>query len=122
MVFHAVLKIACLVRLIYYKIVIKKSGCIRGMERQFMKAGSWDFGNDFVENIVFFCVDNSSSSHTDNRKDKFLVLGEGLTYGIDGSFGLPEKMFSINFSKARSNFASVYIYHGDNNYLFVNGK
>ena len=92
------------------------------MERQFMKAGSWDFGNDFAENIVFFCVDNSSSSHTDNRKDKFLVLGEGLTYGIDGSFGLPEKMFSINFSKARSNFASVYIYHGDNNYLFVNGK
>ena len=36
---------------------------------------------------MIFSVDNSSSSHTDNRKDRFLILGESLTFGINGSFG-----------------------------------
>ena len=31
--------------------------------------------------FVIFDVDNSSSSHTDNCKNNFLVLGEGPTYG-----------------------------------------
>ena len=35
----------------------------------------------------------------------FLVLGEGLTYGINGSFGLPEKKFSFNIFKTNKNFA-----------------
>ena len=38
-----------------------------------------------------FDVDNSSSSHTDNQKNEFLVLGEGPTFGINRSFGSPEK-------------------------------
>ena len=29
-----------------------------------------------------FCVDNSSSFHTDNRKNNFLALAEGNTLGI----------------------------------------
>ena len=37
---------------------------------------SWSFGNDLARNVVIFGVDNSSSSHTDNRKNNFLVLGE----------------------------------------------
>ena len=37
--------------------------------------------------------------HADNRKKNFLVLGEGPTSGIIGSFGLPEKKFNNNFSK-----------------------
>ena len=36
-------------------------------------------------------IDNSSSSHTDNRKNNIFVLGEGPTYDINGSFGSPEK-------------------------------
>ena len=42
--------------------------------------GSWNFGNDFAKNIVIFDVDNSASSHTDNRKNNFLALGEGPTW------------------------------------------
>ena len=38
-----------------------------------------------------FDVDTSSSSHTDNQKNDFLVLGEGPTFGINRSFGSPEK-------------------------------
>ena len=33
--------------------------------------------------MVIFGVDNTSASHTDNRKNVFLVLGEGLTDGIN---------------------------------------
>ena len=63
------------------------------------------FGNDFARNVVIFGVDNSSSSHTDNQKNKFLVLREGPTQGINDSTGSAEKSISINFSRANTNFA-----------------
>ena len=65
-------------------------------------AGSWNFGNDFARNVVIFGDDISSSSYTDNRNNIFLVLGEGPTCGINGSFGLPEKKISINFSNTKN--------------------
>ena len=84
--------------------------------------GEWNFGNEFARNVVIFCVDNSSSSHTDNCKNDFLVLGEGDTFGINESFGIPEKRFSINFAKAKTKFCLSLHYNGDNRYLFVNRK
>ena len=57
----------------------------------FDSAGSWSFDNDFARNVIIFVVDNSSSSHSDNRKNNFLTLGENPTYGINESFGSPEK-------------------------------
>ena len=48
-------------------------------------AGSWNFGIDYAKNVVNFSADDSSS-HTDNHKNNLLVSGEGLTYGINGSF------------------------------------
>ena len=50
------------------------------------------------------------------------MLGEGPTYIINGSFGSPEKKFSINFSKANTKFCLSLHYNADNSYLFVNGK
>ena len=47
----------------------------------------------------------SSLFHTYNRNNKLLVLGEGPTYGVNRNFGVPEKKFIINFSKARTKFA-----------------
>ena len=32
------------------------------------------FGNEFGENVVFFVVDNTSSSHTDNQKNNFYYV------------------------------------------------
>ena len=64
----------------------------------------WSFGNDCARNVIIFGVDNSSSSHADNRKNNFLVLGEVDTFDINGSFGAPEKKFSINFTKAKAKF------------------
>ena len=58
-----------------------------GYRITFGSAGSWDSG-----------IDNSSSSHSDNQKNNFLMLGVGSTYGINGSFGSPEKK-SNSFTK-----------------------
>ena len=41
--------------------------------------------------------------------NNFLVPGEGPTFGINGSFSLPEKNFSIYFKKQTQNVAWVYI-------------
>ena len=43
-------------------------------------------------------IDNSSSSHSDNRKNNFLVLVEGPTYGSNKSFESRDKKISINFT------------------------
>ena len=49
-------------------------------------------------------VDNSSSSHTDNLKNDFLILGKGDTFGINGRFGTPEKNLVLILVKERQNF------------------
>ena len=66
--------------------------------------GFWSFDNDTARNVIIFGVDTSSSSHSDNHKNNFLILGKGLTLGINRSFGVPEKKFDINFSKANRKF------------------
>ena len=93
-----------------------------GYRITFDSASSWSFGNDIGGNVIIFGVDNSSSSHSDNRKNNFLIFGEDPTFGINGSFGLPEKMFSINFAKPNTKFFLSFHYKADNSYLFVNGK
>ena len=50
------------------------------------------FDNDFAKNVIIFGVDNSSSSHSDNRRNNFFILGEGPTFGINGNFGFREKV------------------------------
>ena len=76
----------------------------------------------FLRNVLIFDVDNNSSCHTDNQKNDFLILDEVLTFGINGSFGSSEEKFSINFSKANTDFCLSLHCNGDTSYLFVNGK
>ena len=92
------------------------SGC--GM--RFGGAASWSFDNDTARNVLIFGVDNRSSSYVENRKNNFLVLGEGPTFRINGSFGSPEKNVSINFSKANTKLCLSLHYNADNIYLFAN--
>ena len=61
--------------------------------------GSWSFDNDFARNDVIFGVYNSLSFHTDNRKNNFLVLGEGATDGINDSTGAVEKNLVLTLVK-----------------------
>ena len=77
----------------------------------------WSFGKDYARNVTIFDADNSSSSHTDNRKNIFLVLDEGDTFHINGSSGTPEKnLILVKYRekvlilvKQRQNFAWVCI-------------
>ena len=69
-----------------------------------------------------FVVDNSSSSHTDNLKNDFLILGECPLFGINGRFGASEKKIGINFTKAKTELCLSLHYNSDNCYLFLNGK
>ena len=69
----------------------KKKWVYSGYGTTFDSADSWNFDNDLAMNVLSFGVNNSSSSHTDNRKNKFLVLDEGPAYGINGNFSSPEK-------------------------------
>ena len=81
--------------------IVKKSMCILAMcILAFDGRSEWNFVNDFTRNVAIFDVDNSSSSHNNNCKDNFLVLGKGDTFGINRNLGATEKRFSINFSEA----------------------
>ena len=48
--------------------------------------GSCSFCNDFARNV--FVVNNTSSSHTNYRKNNILVLDQEPTYGINNSIGV----------------------------------
>ena len=60
-------------------------------------------------NVIIFAVDNSSSSHNENLKNDFLILGEGLAFGINGDFGTSEKKLILILLKQRQSFVWVYI-------------
>ena len=49
--------------------------------------GEGSFVDESTMNALIFDVDNNSSSHTDNCKNNFLILGESPAFGINGSFG-----------------------------------
>ena len=50
------------------------------------------------------------------------MLGEGDTFGINRSFGAPEKRYSINFKKGKTKFCLSLHYNGDKSYLLVKEK
>ena len=77
------------------KYIGKEKYVYSGCGIAFYRAGSWSFDNDFAHNVINFGVDNSSSSHSDNRKNNFLILGEVPTYGINGSPALDHQRKSL---------------------------
>ena len=99
---------------------IKCKPTYNGQGIAFDEEGRWNFYNEFVRNVVIFGVDNSSLSRTYNRKNNFLVLGEGLTQGVNGSTDTAEKKNSINFSKPNAKFCLSLHYNADESYLNVN--
>ena len=62
----------------------------------------------------------SFTAHIDNKKKDILVLGIGLTQGLEHT-STAEKMYSINFTVTKKKFGLSLHYNGANSYLFVNG-
>ena len=50
------------------------------------------------------------------------MLGDGPTFGINGSFCSAEKNFSVDFSKLNTKLCLILHYNTENSYFFVNGK
>ena len=75
----------------------------------------------FAQNVIVFVVDISSSMHIDNKKKDILILGEGLTQGVEGTTLTAEKIYSINFTASTRKFCLSLHYNGGNSCLFVNG-
>ena len=71
----------------------KENYIYRGYGITFGSADSWSFEDNFARNVIIFGADNSSSPHSDNRKNNFLILGQGPTYGINENFGSSEEKF-----------------------------
>lgn len=99
-----------------------KKWVYNGYRTAFDGGHSWSFVSASAGNVKIFDAGKKSSSHTDNRKNKFLILGEGATFSIHRRFGSPKKRFSINFSKTRTRVYWSLHYDGDNRYLFVTGQ
>ena len=70
----------------------------------FDRRSSFSFpGSRFGQNVIIFGVDMSFSAHIDNKKKDILVLGKGPTQGLEHTL-TAEKMYSINFTKAKTKF------------------
>ena len=71
------------------------------------------------QKIIIFGSDMSSSVHANNRKKHILILGEGITQGLDDTIVTADKMHSINFTISRMKFCLSLHYNGANSYQIV---
>ena len=74
--------------------MIKLNGSIVAMEKHLIEKVSGILVMiQNARNVVTCVVDSNSSSHTDNRKTDFLVLGKrDTTLCTNGSFGAPKNV------------------------------
>ena len=87
----------------------------------FDRRSSFSFpSGGFGQDIIIVGVDMSSSPHIDNKKADILILGRGLTQGLEYTL-TAEKMYSINFTVTKKVFCLSLLYNEANSYLFVNG-
>ena len=101
------------------KLVVKEKWMYSGYIA-FDCRGLRSFGYDSFRNIVHLGLDNSFI--ISYWRNKFLVLDEGLTDGINRGFGSPVRKFSINFTNSKTKICLDLHCSVDNSYFFVNGK
>ena len=62
----------------------------------------------------------SSSANANNKTKNVLVIGEGITQGLDNTILTAEKLCSINFTATKKKFCLGLYYNGADS-SFVNG-
>ena len=92
-----------------------------GMGFDLFKTFSHSNGVD-GKNVVILGLDMTNSKHANNKTKYVLVLGHGLIQKIYDTSIYAEKTYSPNFTVANKTFCLSLHYHGDDSYLFVNGK
>ena len=83
----------------------KEMQLYRGYEIKFYSTDSWSFYNDTAGNVIIFGIDNSSSSHADNGKDSFLVLGEYPIFELMEALVHQKKSFVLSLVTQTQDFA-----------------
>ena len=63
----------------------------------------------------------SRSVHANNRTKKILVLGQGITQGLEDTTLTAEKMYQVNFGATKKKFCLSLHYNGANCYIYVYG-
>ena len=54
---------------------------------------------EFGKDVIIFAVDNSSSTHTDNRKKYIPVVGEGPTDRLDDTTITADAKYYLNITR-----------------------
>ena len=72
------------------------------------------------KNVIIFGADMSSFVDIDNKGKDILILGEGLTQGLDGTTLTTEAIYPINITQPDKKFVLSLHYNGSNSFLFVN--
>ena len=75
---------------------------------------------DWVNYGNIFGVDNSWSTHTDNRINDISVLGEGPTQHLGNITITAQAKYPINFTNQKNKFCLSLHYNGTNRFLHVN--
>ena len=76
-------------------------------------------GSGFCKNVIIFRVDNSSSRHKNDRRKDILILGKGLTGGLDDTTMTAKAEYCINFSEQQNKFCLGLHYNGSSSHLFT---
>ena len=71
------------------------------------------------KNVIIFRADMSSSMHFDNRNQGILILGEGLTQGLDDTALTVEAKYPNNFKTSETSFVLSLHYNVKGIFLFV---
>ena len=74
------------------------------------------------KNVITSGVDMTSSVRIVNKKKYILILGFGLTRGLDDTTLTAEAQYLINFSKSHQKNCFSLHYNESNRFLFVNKK
>ena len=69
---------------------------------------------------IIFAGDMSSFVHIDNRNKDILIIGEGLTQGLDDTTLTAEAKYPIYFTQPRKRFVFCLHYNESSSFLFVN--
>ena len=75
-------------------------------------------GSRFRKNVITFSDDLNSSLHIDNKLKDILILGKGLTDGLDDTLLTAEKEYSMNFTEQQNRFC-ISLHYGVNSYLLT---
>ena len=71
------------------------------------------------KNVIIFGVDMRSSVHIDNKGKSIMILGKGITQGLNHTL-TAETQYSINFTRPGIKLCLSLHYSESNSFLFVN--